>query len=55
MSYPILILIAALVVAIIDCYIERRQHRKTGDALLVTLSMLHATLEKIKEYEDGKG
>ena len=55
MIYPYLILIAALVVAIIDCYIERRQHRKTGDALLVTLAMLHATLEKIKEYEDGKG
>lgn len=54
MSYPYLILIAALVVAVIDCYIERRQHRKTGDALISTLSMLHATLEKIKEYEDGK-
>lgn len=55
MTYPIYLLLAALIVAIIDCYIERRQHRKTGDALLVTLSMLHATLEKIKEYENGKG
>lgn len=55
MSYFWLFLIAALVVAIFDCYIERRQHRRTSDALLVTLSMLHATLEKIKEYEDGKG
>lgn len=55
MIYFWLLLIAALVVAIIDCYIERLQHRKTSDALLVTLSMLHATLDKIKEYENGKG
>ena len=55
MTYAIYILLAALIVAIIDCYIERRQHRRTGDALCKKIDSLNECLRKIKEYENGKG
>lgn len=44
MTYPIYLLLAALIVAIIDCYLERRQHRKTQDALNMTVILLYAAL-----------
>ena len=50
MSYPIYLLLAALIVAIIDCYIERRQHRKTQDALNTSVILLYAALAR-KEDE----